>query len=270
MDAVQLGPLVVPMQVALLAASVLLAHAVVAWFRRARGLDAGPILWKMLLIGFGVARLVFVLRHHDLYFSEPLSMIDLRDGGVDRLAGFVTAFVVGFELTSRAKPLRIPLAIAALVGCASFFGGTLLNQALTSAGAPLPLVQARRLNGSSIQLRNFVGRPLVINLWATWCPPCRREMPVLKAAQQAHPDVEFVFVHQGESVETVKIFLAAHELQMVNVVIDPARQLGTRTGSSGYPTTLFYDAKGRLSLRHIGELSQATLDEKINRLIKVR
>jgi len=270
LDAIKLGSLVVPMQVALLIASLLLANGMAAWFQRSRGLDVGPILWKMTLIGFGVARLIFVLRHHDLYFNDPISILDVRDGGVDNLAGFAAAFIVGAELTRRSAPLRRPLTIATLVGCVFFFGGTFLNQALTPPKAPIPPVEVRRLDGSKVSLSSFVGRPLIINLWATWCPPCLREMPVLKSAQQAHPEVEFVFVNQGESVETVESYFTAHGLQMTNVVIDPAKQLSARTGSSGYPTTLFYDAEGSQSSRHLGELSAATLEEKINDLLDVR
>ena len=270
MDAVQLGPFAIPTQVALLVTSILLAHAVAAWFRTSRGLDPGPILWKMILIGFGVARLIFVLRHHDLYFNPSISIIDLRDGGFDDLAGLATACVVGIELTRRSTALRRPLVVATLAGCTMFVGGTSLNLALTPADAPVPAIDVRRLDGSAVSLSKFVGRPLIINLWATWCPPCRREMPALNSARQAHPEVEFVFVNQGESVKTVESYLAAYGLQMPNIVVDPAKQLSTRTGAAGYPTTLFYDAKGRLYLRHTGELSRATLDEKINRLLEVR
>ena len=254
------------MQVALLVASVLLANAVTAWFHRSRSLDAGPILWKMTLIGFAAARLIFVLRHNDVYFKDFMSMIDFRDGGFDSLAGFAAAFVVGAELTRRSTVLRRPLTIATLLGCVVFFGGALINQALTPAEAPIPSVEVRQLDGSTLSLSSFVGRPLVVNMWATWCPPCRREMPVLKSAQQAHPEIEFVFVNQGESAETVERYLAAQGLQLRNVVIDPAKQLSARTGSSGYPTTLFYDEKGRLAMRHMGELSAATLENKINQL----
>ncbi|MBC7684328.1 MAG: TlpA family protein disulfide reductase [Bdellovibrionales bacterium] len=270
MDAIKLGPLVVPMQVALLLASILLANGIAAWFRREQSLDPGPILWKMTLFGFGLARLSFVLRHHDVYFSTPVSILDFRDGGVDSLAGFAAAFVAGAALTKRSTALRRPLSIATLAGCVFFLAGTLFNQTLLPAQAPVPPVELRRLDGSTVSLNKFVGRPLIINLWATWCPPCRREMPVLKSAQQAHPEVEFVFVSQGESADTVRQYLSAQGLQMSNVTIDPAKQLSTRTGSSGYPTTLFYDTKGRLSSRHMGELSAATLEDKINQLLDVR
>lgn len=266
MDAIQLGPLVVPTQVALLVASVLFANAVAAWFHRSRGLETGPILWTMTVIGFAVARLIFVLRHNGVYFDDPMSIIDLRDGGFDSLGGFAAAFVVGAELTRRSPRLRRPLTIATLLGSMVFFGGALVNQALTPAEAPMPPVEVRRLDGSTILLSSFVGRPMVVNMWATWCPPCRRELPILKSAQQAHPEIEFVFVNQGESATIVERYLAAQGLQIRNEFIDPAKQLSARTGSSGYPTTLFYDANGKLAIRYMGELSAATLEEKIGQL----
>lgn len=270
MDAVRLGPFVIPIQVALVVAGILLANTVAAWFRRYRNTDPAPILWKMVLAGFIVARMVFVWRHHAMYFSAPLSIIDVRDGGFHALAGFVTAFIVGAELTRRAVPLRRPLITAASAGFLLFAGATALNQALAPAAAPLPTIDVRQRDGTSVPLRHFVGRPLVINLWATWCPPCRREMPAMMAAQQAHPEVTFVFVNQGESSADVARYLAEHGLNMQNVVIDPAGQLSSRTGTSGYPTTLFYNASGLLQQRHMGELSQATLAEKITRLRDAR
>lgn len=265
MDVIRLGPLVLPMQAALALAALLAANGVAAWLHRRRGVDAAPVLWKMTVTGFVVARLLFVLRHHDLYGAAPWTALDFRDGGFDGLAGLIAACVVGAELTRRHAPLRKPLLAATVAGCALWFGGTALNQALTPAGAPLPAVEVRRMDASPVALRSFVGRPLVVNLWATWCPPCRREMPVLQAAQRAHPDIGFVFVNQGEPAKVVAPFLATHG-PLDNVLLDPARQLGTRTDSFGYPTTLFYDAKGRLRLRHVGELSAATLREKLDLL----
>lgn len=270
MDAVRLGPFVVPVQVALLFAGITLAHFVAAWFRRVRGVDPGPVLWKMVVFGFLVGRSVFVLRHHDIYVSSPLSIIDFRDGGVDSLAGFVTAVIVGMELSRRSTTMRRPLLTAALTGCVVFFAGNSLNDALMPDGAPVPALEVRRLDNTTVPLGAFVGRPLVINLWATWCPPCRREMPTLQAAQLAHPAINFVFVNQGESAATVQSYLDANGLRMPNIVLDPAKQVSAQTGSSGYPTTLFYDAQGRLYKRHMGELSHATLTEKINGLLGSR
>ena len=130
----------------------------------------------------------------------------------------------------------------------------------------MPDLMVRRLDGSEVALRSLADRPLVVNLWATWCPPCRREMPAMQAAQQANPDIGFVFVNQGESSVLVRRFLATQQLQLKNVVIDPAGQLAARTGAAGYPTTLFYAADGKLQLRHVGELSEATLRDKLETL----
>jgi prolipoprotein diacylglyceryltransferase len=67
------------------------AHSVAAWFRTRRGVDPGPVLWKMIVFGFLAGRSIFVLRHHEIYSNAPLSIIDFRDGGFDNLAGFATA-----------------------------------------------------------------------------------------------------------------------------------------------------------------------------------
>ncbi|WP_155718381.1 TlpA family protein disulfide reductase, partial [Pseudomonas fluorescens] len=103
------------------------------------------------------------------------------------------------------------------------------------------------------------GGPLVINLWATWCPPCRREMPVLENAQRMRPDVTFLFVNQAESMQSVSTYLATQGLNLDNVLFDASGRLGQAVGSMALPTTLFYQADGRLINSHLGELSEASL-----------
>ena len=263
MDVVKLGPVVLPVATLLVLAAILAANGVAEWQRRRHGLDAGPLLWKTIVGGLLAARAVFVLRHHDIFVASPLSVLDIRDGGFDRNVGLIVACAIAAELTRRHAQLRRPLLLATLLGGAVWLGGTLVNAALAPAQAPLPDLMVRRLDGSEVALRSYQGKPLVVNLWATWCPPCRREMPALSAAQQANPAVAFVFVNQGESAATVARFLSAQGLAMANVVTDPAAQLSARTGSPGYPTTLFYDARGTLQARHAGELSSATLRDRL-------
>lgn len=107
---------------------------------------------------------------------------------------------------------------------------------------------------------------MVINLWATWCPPCRREMPVLAEAQRLRSDVSFVFANQGEGVNTIQQYLAAANLLLSNVVLDPSKALGREAGSRGLPTTLFYDAQGHLVDAYVGALSTATLSSKLKKI----
>lgn len=263
MDVVTLGPFVLPTAVLLVVGAILAANLLADWFRRRRGQDPGPILWKMILAGFVAARAVFVLRHHDLFAERPWTAFDFRDGGFDSSAGLLVACVIGAELTRRHALLRRPLLASSLAGIGLWLGGTLALQAFAPPQAPLPELSVRRLDGVEVPLRSFQGKPMVVNLWATWCPPCRREMPALGAMQARRPDVAFVFVNQGESAAAVQAFLAAQGLRMENVLSDPAGQLGARTGSVGFPTTLFYDARGVLRFRHVGELSEASLREKL-------
>jgi len=268
MDVVRLGPFVMPTAVLLVLGAILLATLFAARFKRRRGVDVEPVLWKMILAGFLAARTVFVLRHHDLFAAAPLSVLDVRDGGFDAMAGLLVACVVGAELTRRHPLLRRPLLASSMAGIALWLGGTLALQALAPLHAPLPELSVRRLDGSMVALQSWRGKPLVVNLWATWCPPCRREMPALGAMQARRPDVDFVFVNQGESAPAVQRFLASQGLRMENVVLDAPGQLAARTGSPGFPTTLFYDAQGRLRFRHVGELSEATLTEKLAALTR--
>ena len=118
------------------------------------------------------------------------------------------------------------------------------------------------------------GRPVVVNLWATWCAPCRAEMPMLAAAQQKEEQreqqggqsVAFIFVNQGEAVQTVQRYMAREGLPLRNVLLDAPSALGPAVGSQGLPTTLFYDAQGRQVEAHFGMLNAAALESRLQKL----
>ena len=127
--------------------------------------------------------------------------------------------------------------------------------------------QVTLLDGETTTLAVLAdGRPLIVNLWATWCPPCRREMPVLAAAQQRERGVNFVFANQGENRATVARYLTASQLALANVTLDRYSELGSVAGSGMLPATLFYDGSGRLIDTYLGELTAATLEKKLNQL----
>jgi thiol-disulfide isomerase/thioredoxin len=100
---------------------------------------------------------------------------------------------------------------------------------------------------------------MVVNLWATWCPPCRAEMPVLEEAQNDRTDVLFVFANQAEATPSIQSFLDRMQLDLDHVLRDRRGQIARQAGTAALPTTLFYDADGRLIDSHIGQLSKATL-----------
>jgi len=144
--------------------------------------------------------------------------------------------------------------------------GTLLTRPLGSDTLP-SLMLTELDSGAVLALPQAArGRPLVVNLWASWCGPCRQEMPVLAAAQQREGTVGFLFVNQGESAATVRAYLAAEKLVLREVLLDRGSTLGPAVGSRGLPTTLFYDARGRLVDAHVGVLNAASLEGRLRRL----
>jgi len=162
--------------------------------------------------------------------------------------------------------LRAPVLGAALAGVLLWAGGSQLLSAWQERQMPLPVLQVADLQGGRVDLQQFRGKPLVLNLWATWCGPCRREMPVLAAAQQAHADVQFVFLNQGETLEEVQGLVARERLLLGNVLLDDDAAASTVLGVQAYPSTLFFDAEGRLRELHLGELTAAGLEHKLRRL----
>jgi thiol-disulfide isomerase/thioredoxin len=111
------------------------------------------------------------------------------------------------------------------------------------------------------------GRPAVVNLWASWCGPCRAEMPVLAAAQRREPGVAVLLVNQGESEAAVRAYLRREGLALRDVLLDAGARLGPAVGSGGLPTTLFFDARGRQVDAHFGALSEATLRARMRALV---
>ena len=262
---VNLGPF--PLSVA--AILVIVALLVAAWAGRLAGrsqqISISNILIDMLVAAILVSRIAFVAVWFDTYRSSPWSIFDIRDGGFILWVGLLAALLVAAWRSWRRVPVRKPLSIGLAAGAlawAMMFGAiSQLNNTM------LPNVSLMTLAGEPVDLVMLAaGKPMVINLWASWCPPCRREMPVLAAAQKQEKEFLFVFANQGEDGTTAQNYLTGARLDIVNVLLDPGTDFGHEAGSTALPTTLFYDAKGRLVNSALGELSVASLTSKLDQL----
>jgi thiol-disulfide isomerase/thioredoxin len=230
------------------------------WFWRFRRINVAPALSKVITAAVVAGRLVFVLTHLDVYAAAPLRMLDLGDGGFADVVAIFAAFATAAHGTGRSAELRKPLVIVLASGACAWALATILIPYLSAVPMQSPAITVRNLDGDAVNLASFRDRPLVINLWASWCPPCRREMPLLDDAQRTHPEVQFVFVNQGEELAEIERFLHSQPLALRNVFSDRLRQVGTATNSIGMPTTLFFNRQGKLTARHVGELDAKSLD----------
>ena len=112
-------------------------------------------------------------------------------------------------------------------------------------------------------LSGLRGTPVVVNLWASWCEPCLREMPMLAEAARANPDVQFLGVDTLDSRDGAERFIAEQAVPFPSL-FDPDAVIRTDLASFGLPVTVFIDAQGRRIAKVDGELSQEILDEHLS------
>ena len=266
--AITIGPFALATSWVILLVCAAVAAVVGYFVGRRQQARIGATLTDMLLAAGLAARLAFVLEWFENYRSAPWTMLDIRDGGFTPWAGVVAAILVALWQGWRRAALREPLLMGILAGTLMWIvAPAVLRMGTGPALSDLEEISLMTLQGTPESLASLAqGGPVVVNLWATWCPPCRREMPVLAAAQQQLPEVTFIFANQGENPITVHKYLSASQLVLTNVVLDSRKKLGEQLGSTALPTTLFFDASGRLVDTHLGALSSASLASKLKRI----
>nr|WP_162851291.1 redoxin family protein [Panacagrimonas perspica] len=220
-------------------------------------------LVDLLLAGLLTARLAFVLRWWPEYMAEPLSILMIHDGGFLALPGVAGSVAFGLWLTRHDPGIRRPLGAAMFAGLfawAALSNGLRLFQ---QHSVSIPGIALLTLDGRPTRLSDFQGRPLVVNLWASWCPPCRREMPVLEAAQDEYADTQFVFVNQREPASAVIAYLQRAGVRIEQVLLDTEGTVAASFQTPGLPATLFFDAEGRLRETHLGPITTASFAAKL-------
>ena len=266
MLSVGVGPLSLSIEHVLLILAFVVALIVGAIAGRKQKTPISGSLADIFLVAMVSARIGFVVRYFEHYQNDWLGMIDIRDGGFDMITGLVVALVFSAWLMWRRASIRRALGTAVVAGVVTWGFTTGAIALINQQTGGLPDVALTDMQERPVTLENIAdGQPMVVNLWATWCPPCIREMPVLEQAQQRYPQIRFVFANQGEHPETINKFLNEQALELANSISDRAGELGRVVGSHGLPTTLFYNADGELVDSHMGELSQASLARNLER-----
>ena len=115
------------------------------------------------------------------------------------------------------------------------------------AGTLMPAANVVDPAGRELNLGALQGKPVLLNLWATWCAPCVKEMPMLDDLAADYGErVKIITVSQDTSVpEKVAEFFKQNKLEYLEPWIDPENNLGFAMGGGSLPTTVLYDAAGR-------------------------
>jgi len=133
-----------------------------------------------------------------------------------------------------------------------------------------PAYAVTTLDGRVIEADSLTGKVVLVNFWATWCPPCRVEMPLLEAMHRRHRERGLVVL--GLSVDTdpaerVRAFLTERGITYP-VAIVGAREQMAFGGIAGYPTSFLLDRQGRIRQRAMGPLAMASFEPAVRRLLE--
>jgi len=140
-----------------------------------------------------------------------------------------------------------------------------------AAGAALlPVVAMQRLDGTATTTAEWRGRPLVLNIWATWCPPCRSEMPSLqRLADRLEADgIGVAALSVDEDANLVREFVLKYGIRFPVAIAAAPSQAMSALGAVALPLTLYVDAEGRIIERVMGQRDWA--DEALARDIRAR
>jgi peroxiredoxin len=136
-------------------------------------------------------------------------------------------------------------------------------------GTRAPALRLQGLDGGTVDLAAFRGRPVVVNFWATWCPPCVREFPLLAKAAASHraDHLAVVGVLSRDDPAAARDFARAHHATWP-IALDPSGQTAATWGAVGLPHTWFLRPDGTLASHQLGELTQATLDRQLAEILR--
>ncbi|MCX2894541.1 TlpA disulfide reductase family protein [Stenotrophomonas lactitubi] len=226
---------------------------------------ATSLFFDAFLVGALSARLAYIVRWWDEYAAAPWSMLTVGDGGFVWWVGapMAIAFIAWRARRARSTGIAAGAGVTAALCVWLMLSG--VHGLLLRSAPPLPELTLVDVSGQPVSLRDHAGAPVVVNLWATWCPPCRREMPAFHAAQARHPEVTFLMVNQGESAADAEAFLRNSGLHFPHVLLDSSSSTMQALNTRALPTTAMFDHDGRLLDIHLGEMTRAGLEGKLQR-----
>jgi peroxiredoxin len=167
------------------------------------------------------------------------------------LAGLAVLAVSGLALMGRTRPAAGTTVLAG-------------ENVAPVQGALAPGFTLETLSGETVSLGDFRDRPVLINFWATWCGPCRLEMPAIQTRYERYQDTGFTVlaVNFDEPASAVEAF--RQELGLTfPLLLDPGAVVQERYRNRTYPASFFVDSEGVIRVHHIGLMTESQLDQNL-------
>lgn len=154
-----------------------------------------------------------------------------------------------------------------IAGWARSDSATGAGAGVVAPGKPAPDFTVPGLEGGTVTLSNYRGRVVLVNFWATWCPPCRAEMPELETVYRQQRDAGFVIlgIDQAENDATVRDFVTGRGFSWT-FALDRDGAVSRVYGALGLPTSVLVDRDGRIVHTWSGALTRADLERRLAEL----
>jgi thiol-disulfide isomerase/thioredoxin len=159
--------------------------------------------------------------------------------------------------------LGVGLIFGTFVGSVIYFAGNLSSNSTVRKDSPeigkaAPEIKLQDLDGNEVSTSSFVGHPLVLNFWASWCAPCKAEMPLLEAYAEKYPDLMLLGINNNESPATIRHFIESNPIDFP-ILLDEDGKVGDQFLVVGFPTTYFIDQDGTIQAVYMGQLDENLL-----------
>lgn len=145
--------------------------------------------------------------------------------------------------------------------------GKLTQESSSAEKVIAPDFTLKDLNGNDVSLKDYRGKKVYLNFWATWCPPCKAEMPEIEKLYQETKDSDLVIlaIDIGENSKTVSEFISENKYNF-NVLLDEKNEIASLYGISSIPVSIFIDQEGYIVNAQIGAMNLEQMKVYINAL----
>ena len=182
--------------------------------------------------------------------------------------GLSTPVFVSSMSRSIILALAVVDALAALAGCATAGGGPSGDG--RQVGQPAPEITVQRMSGKSVSVSSYRGQVLLLDVWASWCGPCKQELPMLDdiASRLRHKGVEVLAVSVDQERDNVVKFLGSRGRWSLTIAHDPKGEIADRLQPDKMPTSYIIDREGIIRYVNYGFVpgDAPTIERRLNEL----